>query len=177
MQIEIIEDNGRMIVVFNECSEKSANLIKKLVGEVAATSVPILGLEKADKKASLYNTFTHGKYEGMTPDEVIEKDCELGYANMLGGFERVTNKVLRQAIYDVLKSYTESTIKKKYVFEKKTEAICFLRYYSKILKDEIGQVLNQAGYKDLTSFFDGASEDEVVSGAKAVFEALLKKID
>lgn len=177
MQIEIIEDNGRMIVVFNECSEKSANLIKKLVGDVAASTMRITGLEEPDKKAPLHNTFTHGKYEGMTPDEVIEKDGELGYANMLGGFERMTNKVLRQAVYDALKSFTESTVKKKYVFKKKAEASYFLRYYSKILKDEIGQVLQQAGYKDLMAFLDGATENDVIAGAKAVFNALLGKFE
>lgn len=175
MQIELVEDNGRMIVVFNECNEEAREIIRKLVGDVAASTMQITGLEEPDKKAPLYNTFTHGKYEGMTPDEVIEKDGELGYANMLGGFERMTNRVLRQSVYNTLKLYTENTVKKKYVFEKKAEAAYFLRYYSKILKDEIGQVLQQAGYKDLVAFLDGATENDVIAGAKAVFDALLGK--
>lgn len=143
--------------------------------------IPEEGQEPEKKEEEYSPVFTTGRYQGLSPAEVLEQHGDQGCGNL--SYLKARSKDPRQkaAIEEAMRSY----FKKRFSKEdpkalcskwKEEQADLFFKYYIGIMSEGDKQtVLKKVGAIDFDSYLEGAPMDHKLSLAVALLEKYAKR--
>lgn len=179
-------DNDSFVVVTKNCSKEQARRLLHAIAEADMAEVEIILPADAEPEPVVPGdeiehyirtdkpVFSNGRYQGLTPREVLEKDGDKGYGNLAFLSRKSSDADLVRDMELAMKEYFLKRFGGDIKVSDMSDGDCldFFKYFGTIITgDDKKKILAQAGAQDFDSLIQGAGLEQL----RAIILAVIKK--